>query len=169
MDPKWAAEVHRLDRTAVSYDRTGRKGSAVSGRPIGNQRRHASDPFLLPGASERGRRSATAEGHAGGATGRFDPVGAGQNGTRRRGGVSGRGRLRPAGTGGGRRRGTAAGLTGAKGEGAPVSKLDGALVREHEGGEGRLLPRSSRPAAYYRALPTRDLRAAARATVARAI
>src|SRR5438105_11046142 len=30
-------------------------------------------------------------------------------------------------------------------EKAPVAKLDGALVREHEGDEGRLLPRSSRP------------------------
>src|SRR5207237_1102111 len=61
----------------------------------------------------------TAEGHAGGATGQFDPIGTGQNRTRRRGGVSGRDRLRPAGTGGGRRRGTAAGLTGAKGDRGP--------------------------------------------------
>src|SRR5207237_882072 len=97
------------------------------------------------GSIGEGRRSATAVGHVGGATSRFDSVGAGQNGTRGRGGVSGRGRLGPVGTGGGRRRGTAAGLTGGKGEGAPMSKLDGALVREHKGDEGRLLPRSIRP------------------------
>ena len=37
---------------------------------------------LLLGVSGRGRRSATAAGHAGGATGRFKSIGAGQNRTR---------------------------------------------------------------------------------------
>src|SRR5438105_13032618 len=88
------------------------------------------------GSIGEGRRSVTAVGHVGGATGRFESVGAGQNGTRGRGGVAGRGRLGPAGAGGGGRRGTAAGVTGAGGEGAPVATLDGTVGVAVEGGRG---------------------------------
>ena len=58
-------------------------GQAVPGRPIGDQRRHASGLSLLSGASERGRPSATAAGHAGCVTGQFKSIGAGKNRTRR--------------------------------------------------------------------------------------
>src|SRR6266540_4478056 len=96
-------------------------GQAVTGRPIGDQRSRWTGFLLLQRDRGQGGASvAVLRWLVGGATSRFDSVGAGQNGTRRRGGISGRGRLRPAGTGGGRRRGTAAGLTGAKGVGAPV-------------------------------------------------
>src|SRR5438128_3673195 len=58
-------------------------GQAVPGRPIGDERRRVSGLSLLPGVSGRGRRSATAVGHAGCATGRFKSIGVGQNRTRR--------------------------------------------------------------------------------------
>src|SRR5438105_9307464 len=45
----------------------------------------ASGIFLLPGVWRKGRRSATAAEHAGGAIGRWDSVGLGRNGARETG------------------------------------------------------------------------------------